>query len=279
MQKAIRRGQEAEALFWGQELMDSGHAYHMWRRMVVIAAEDVGLAQPDLTAQMMTMKQAHDFARESNIPFQAIMMLCRAPKNREADDASYLYDLKMKAGWKIPVPPEAVDGHTRRGRTNLYRLADQTGQKWDDLWNKEFYFDVGLLRNYVEIETDGISEKYRKALMEFLRLPFDTYDIDTCRQPRITSGRKAPKSDVLGAGKSLSGGVDIRPVANTETGEIRADKLECQSFTDPQVWYELTVEKAQGQLIVLDCSCPAHEKTGAVCKHMQAVLRAGGPTK
>lgn len=259
--------------------MESGEAYRMWRRLVVIAAEDVGLAAPDLTAKIWSMKQAHDFARESNIPFQAVMMLCRAPKNREADDASYLYELKMKQGWKIPMPPEAVDGHTRRGRTNLYRIADRTGETWENLWNKEFYFDVGLLENYVPVETNGVEEKYRKVLMEFLKLPFDTYDIHTAKQPRITSGRTVTQNAALGTGEEKSGGVKIVRDVDTETGEISQNTLLCQSFTDPEVYYRVTVEKIAGTLTALECTCPAYVNSGGSnCKHMMAVLRAGGPT-
>jgi replication-associated recombination protein RarA len=234
LQKAIRRGHEAEALYWAHELLDSNETYRMWRRLVVIAAEDVGLADPDMTAKIMTMKQAHDFGRESNILFQAVMMLCRAPKNREADDASYLYFLRRKKGWRIPIPPEAVDGHTRRGRSQLYRMAEQSQTTWEDMWNREFYFDVALLDKYVEVETAGVAELYRRELMKQVGLPFNTYDIATSKQPRIRTGNNPISRSVLEGGVSTTGGVEVRTTAD-ENGEVQENVLKIQSFTDPSI--------------------------------------------
>lgn len=278
IQKAIRRGNEAEALYWAHELLDSNESYRMWRRLVVIAAEDVGMADPDMTHKIMVMKQAHDFGRESNIVFQAVMMLCRAPKNREADDASYLYFMRRKAGWKIPMPPEAVDGHTRRGRTELYRIAERNGITWEDAWNREFYFDVALLRGYVEIETDGEPEKYRKQLMTFLKLPYETYDIETATQPRMRTGRDVTKRDVLGDRRAQTGGVKISVAADTKTGEVDPHALLVQSFTNPETWYRVEIERSdQTGLMVLGCSCPAYQNNpNRQCKHMTAAMRSNG---
>jgi replication-associated recombination protein RarA len=46
LQKSVRRGQEELALFWMDEMIDSGYINYFWRRMSVIVVEDIGLANP-----------------------------------------------------------------------------------------------------------------------------------------------------------------------------------------------------------------------------------------
>ena len=46
LQKSIRRGLEEDALFWATELYLSGYEIQAWRRLCIIASEDIGLANP-----------------------------------------------------------------------------------------------------------------------------------------------------------------------------------------------------------------------------------------
>jgi MgsA-like AAA+ ATPase family protein len=265
LQKAIRRNQEPQALYWATELMESNQGYQMWRRLLVIAAEDVGLADPDMVMRIMAMKQAHDMGREWNIPFLAVMILCRSPKNREADDAAWYYECRRKEGWKIPVPPEAVDGHTQRGRRNLYARARDRDEEWTETWNWEFYFDAALLDNYVEIETKGEPERYKKLLCDYLRIPYDTYDIASCSQIRMLSG---PESKSMArAERVIPDAVKYEPYADPETGEVRRDTYWVTSFTDPETRYVVDLYNEE-------CSCPAFVNGGGtLCKHLVMLRR------
>jgi hypothetical protein len=47
-QKAIRRSQMDDALYWGVDLYLSGFARHVWQRMRIIASEDIGIADRNL---------------------------------------------------------------------------------------------------------------------------------------------------------------------------------------------------------------------------------------
>ena len=47
MQKEIRRGHEREALFWATELDLAGYGDYVWKRLRIIASEDVGLADTE----------------------------------------------------------------------------------------------------------------------------------------------------------------------------------------------------------------------------------------
>ena len=44
LQKSIRRGNEREALYWAAELDEAGYGNYVWKRLRVIASEDIGLA-------------------------------------------------------------------------------------------------------------------------------------------------------------------------------------------------------------------------------------------
>ena len=44
--ESIRRGLEEEALFWATELDLAGYGAYLWKRLQIIASEDIGLADP-----------------------------------------------------------------------------------------------------------------------------------------------------------------------------------------------------------------------------------------
>ena len=55
LQKMIRRGKEKEALILMQELCSSGYPAAVARRLMIIAVEDIGLANPEAVAQVYTL--------------------------------------------------------------------------------------------------------------------------------------------------------------------------------------------------------------------------------
>ena len=46
LQKEIQRGHEREALHWATELALTGYTNYVWKRLRIIASEDVGLGEP-----------------------------------------------------------------------------------------------------------------------------------------------------------------------------------------------------------------------------------------
>ena len=124
-QKAIRRCNEDEAMFWMVELHKSGYANYLWKRVIIIASEDVGLGDPDVIVRIMALKQSYDYlVKEQNthnaeiLPFiQAVLTLIRAKKSRFIDLAYAVYwrNHLEQLGTKI-VPDYALDCHTRKGK-------------------------------------------------------------------------------------------------------------------------------------------------------------------
>jgi replication-associated recombination protein RarA len=48
LQRAIRRGEEEQAVVWAAEMDRSGNVEYCWKRLKVVLSEDVGLAEPQL---------------------------------------------------------------------------------------------------------------------------------------------------------------------------------------------------------------------------------------
>jgi replication-associated recombination protein RarA len=124
LQKEIRRGQEETALFWAQEMMESGYFNYVWKRLAIIACEDVGMADPlaavlvgSLWATFLQIKKVQSSpAVEGDILAFAVLYLTRAPKNREVDDFKLHVEGRKNSDWHPEVPDYALDMHTNRGR-------------------------------------------------------------------------------------------------------------------------------------------------------------------
>jgi replication-associated recombination protein RarA len=120
IQKAIRRSDERRALHFVAELERGGYGAFLWRRLALIASEDIGPANPGAAIAVAALRsswEADRKAKGSNGPMflvHATLLLCRSAKSRVVDDA-------FVWAWEAERPPlevadEALDRHTARGR-------------------------------------------------------------------------------------------------------------------------------------------------------------------
>jgi len=135
MQKCIRRGLEGDALFWATELDMTGYGEYVWKRLRIIASEDVGLAAPGLAADIRALygnwvdqrkKKDERHGPERLFLVHAVISLCRAPKSRMVDHA--LISMYEGARPRREIPDFALDKHTARGR----RLRRGWQYFWDE---------------------------------------------------------------------------------------------------------------------------------------------------
>ena len=123
MQKCIRRGLERDAVFWATELDRSNYGEYVFKRLRIIASEDIGLAEP-LTALLIRSlydnwrdqrkKDDAKHAPERLFLIHAVIALCRAQKSRTVDHALVVaYEGERP---RREVPDFALDKHTGRGR-------------------------------------------------------------------------------------------------------------------------------------------------------------------
>ena len=133
-QKEIRRGDVRAAMYWGH-LLYAEAPYDAWKRLLVAAAEDVGLAAPEAVEKVCGLALAWRICREKSYYVSphhfsmAVMLLCAAPKDNRVEDLQTLVldrikELTKTKDWP-PIPEVAVDAHTVRGRA-----AGRTWRDW-----------------------------------------------------------------------------------------------------------------------------------------------------
>jgi replication-associated recombination protein RarA len=124
LQKSIRRELEEDALYWSAELA-SWNPESLWRRLKVIASEDVGLAAPVAVSVRVLYENWRESQKEGSdegrlFITHAVLLLVRAPKSRIVDHAAIL---AFGGGFaKRLVPDYALDKHTLKGRSKGRRV-------------------------------------------------------------------------------------------------------------------------------------------------------------
>jgi putative ATPase len=118
--KSVRGSSPDGALYWLARMIESGEdPLFIARRLVILAAEDIGLAQPEALAIAVAAQQAVHFLGmpEARIPLaEATVYLATAPKSNSAYMAleQALADVRQRAGEPVPLHlRNAVTGLTR----------------------------------------------------------------------------------------------------------------------------------------------------------------------
>lgn len=123
LQKDIRRGNEEAAMYWALELVPKYEAY-LWRRLIVILNEDIGIANIQLLAVVPVQRAMYTEFREDGrdgsarlVLANVILAMCRSPKSRAADHFQCVINQgRLQGKLKLEIPDYALDKHTSRGR-------------------------------------------------------------------------------------------------------------------------------------------------------------------
>jgi replication-associated recombination protein RarA len=124
MQKCIRRGLADDALYWATELDLAGFGEYVFKRLVIIASEDVGPADRYACVIVSTLRESWRDQRkkkdERHAPerlflVHAVHYLAAAPKSRMVDHALIVHYEGPRE--RREIPDFALDLHTQRGRS------------------------------------------------------------------------------------------------------------------------------------------------------------------
>lgn len=172
-QKSIRGSDTDAALHYLGRLIEGGDLPIIARRLMVIAYEDIGLANPPAAARVVTAVQAAEKLGfpEARIPLaNAVIELCLSPKSNSAISAIDKAITRIRQGNTGDVPDHLKDAH--------YQGAEKLGHGIDYLyphdypedWVAQQYLPKPIKDDqYYEPKTNGTYEKaysdqYRRLL-------------------------------------------------------------------------------------------------------------------
>ncbi len=168
--KSMRGSDPDAAIYWLARMLEAGEdPRFIARRIVILAAEDVGNADPAALMVAVAAMQAAEFVGlpECQIPLaQAVTYLASAPKSNASYAAIAKAREDVKTGRTVPVPRHLRDAHYRGAE----KLGHGQGYKYAHDYEGGFVPQeyLGVDATYYE-PTDHGREARIKARLEALR--------------------------------------------------------------------------------------------------------------
>lgn len=165
LQKSIRGSDTDAALHYAARLIEAGDLVSLMRRLLVIAYEDIGLANPNAcehtVAAVSAAKQLG--LPEARIPLaDAIIELCLSPKSNSGISAIDAASEKLASGNYGQIPAYLKDAHykgaEKLGRGIEYKYPHDFPNDWVQ---QQYLPDKIKLDQYYHPKTNG---KYETAL-------------------------------------------------------------------------------------------------------------------
>ena len=164
-QKSIRGSDVHAALHYLARLVEAGELQIICRRLMIIAYEDIGLANPAGAARAVTAVMAAEKTGfpEARIPLaNAVIELCLSEKSNTAYSALDAALADVRAGKGSAVPDHLKDAHYQ-GAKDLGRGVDyKYPHSYDDGWVKQQYLPDTLIN--AKYYAPKPSSKFESAL-------------------------------------------------------------------------------------------------------------------
>ena len=196
LHKSVRNSDPDAALYWLARMLEAGEdPLYIARRVVRMAVEDIGLAEPNALALCMAARDAVDFIGmpEGNLALaQAVVYLSVAPKSNALYTAygAVLQDVEQTAAESVPL-------HLRNAPTSLmkglgygkdYQYAHDAENKVADM---QCLPDSLRDRVYYRPTHEGVEKRIRERLEEIKRLKQATSKrTSSSTSTRVTSRTK-----------------------------------------------------------------------------------------
>jgi putative ATPase len=175
LHKSVRNSDPDAALYWLARMLESGEdPLYEARRMVRMASEDIGLAEPGALAVTLAAKEAFEFLGppEGNLALgQAAVYLSLAPKSNAVYTAYGAVEKDLQNTIAEPVPLHlrnavtGLMGHIGYGKG--YQYAHNAEEKVTDMT----CLPVSLAgRTYYKPTDQGIEARIRQRLEEIRRI-------------------------------------------------------------------------------------------------------------
>ncbi|MFJ8450906.1 replication-associated recombination protein A [Aerococcus viridans] len=166
-QKSIRGSDVDAALLYAARLIEAGELTILCRRLLVIAYEDIGLANPQATERTVAAVQAANQLGlpEARIPLaNAIIDLALSPKSNSAIEGIDAALTDVRAGKSGIIPKHLKDAHykgaEKLGHGNEYKFPHAYPNHWVA---QQYLPDTLVGRRYYQAGDTG---NYERALAE-----------------------------------------------------------------------------------------------------------------
>lgn len=168
-QKSIRGSDVDAALHYLARLITIGDLPSILRRLLVIAYEDIGLANPQTATRTLTAIQAAERLGlpEGRIPLaDAVIDLCLAPKSNSGIAAIDAAMADVAAGKAGAIPDDLRDAHYKGAKALGHGVGYKLPHDYPGGWVKQDYLPANLRgTHYYQPKDTG---KYEQALAQQL---------------------------------------------------------------------------------------------------------------
>ena len=173
LHKSVRSSDADAALYWLARMLESGEdRMYIARRVVRMAIEDIGLADPRALEQCMAMQQCVHFLGipEGDLAIaQAVIYLSVAPKSDASYKAMGAVTREVQSGRAEPVPMHLRNASTKAMKSWGYGSGYQHAHEFDDAMNQMECLPESLAGNQWYHPTDRGVEKRIKERLEEIR--------------------------------------------------------------------------------------------------------------
>ncbi|MCE9609926.1 MAG: replication-associated recombination protein A [Chthoniobacter sp.] len=172
--KSVRGSDPDAALYWLAKMLYAGEEVRfIARRLVILASEDIGLADPHGLVLAVAAQQAVEFIGlpEAQIPLaHCTVYLATAPKSNRAYTALHAAQADVKGGVTLAVPRHLRSTGSKRAKKALGHTGYQYSHDGEGAYVPQAYLPEG--RRYYEPGDQG-AERRIKERLDYWRALFE----------------------------------------------------------------------------------------------------------
>jgi putative ATPase len=175
LHKSVRGSDPDAALYWLARMLDGGEdRLFIARRLVRMAIEDIGLADPQAVVQALAAKDVYNFlgSPEGELALaQAVVYLATAPKSNAAYAGFGAAMRAAREGGSLAPPKHILNAPTRLMREEGYGAGYAYDHSTPEAFSGQNYFPDGMARQqFYDPAGRGFEAEIRRRLEHWAKL-------------------------------------------------------------------------------------------------------------